>query len=122
MAAHATPGLACSHFLPAASAAADSNKAVLVGASLKIYPADAVATDKTAWLAYLTANPVTIAYTRATPVSITPASAPLPALPQLDRVTPRTNVLTASTGNVELTYAKSPIREADDIATAIAAL
>ena len=71
---------------------------------------------------YAAGTPVTIYYPLAAPVSITPAAAPLTALPQLDRVTPRTNVMTASTGNVELTYAKSPIRESDEIATAIAAL
>ncbi|MDD4280424.1 MAG: hypothetical protein PHX74_11905, partial [Candidatus Sumerlaeales bacterium] len=120
VAAHGTPALACSHFLPATSAAADSNKVIISGTSLKIYPDDAVATDKTEWLAYLAASPVTIAYTRATPVNITPTSAPLTALPQLDRVTPRSNVLTASTGNVELTYAKSPIQESTDVAAAIA--
>jgi hypothetical protein len=71
---------------------------------------------------YAAGTPVTVYYQLATPVSITPAIAPLTAAPQLDRVTPRQNVLTASTGNVELTYAKSPIREADELAAVIAAL
>ena len=43
------------------------------------------------------------------------------SIPQLDRITPRQNVLTASTGNgVDL--CRVAIREADDIAAAIAAL
>jgi hypothetical protein len=61
-----------------------------------------------------------VVYPLATPIDITPTAAPLTALPQLDRITPRQNVLTASTGNVELTYAKSPIRESDEIRAALA--
>ena len=85
------------------------------------------ATHPAAMQAYLAAQyaagtPVVVAYKLRTITTLTPASAPLTALPQLDRITPRQNVLTASTGNVELTYAKSPIRESDDIAAAIAAL
>lgn len=76
----------------------------------------------TAFKSWMAENPVTICAQMSTPVSIAPAIAPLTAIPQLDRVTPRQNVLTASTGNVELTYAKSPIREADELAAAIALL
>lgn len=71
-AAHATPGLACSHFLPATSAAADSNKIIVSGTSLEVYPADAVATDKAGWLAWLASNNTRVAYQLATPVSIAP--------------------------------------------------
>ena len=78
--------------------------------------------DIAAFKAWLSVNNLVVYYPLATPVTLTLATAPLPALPQLDRVTPRQNVLTASTGSVELTYAKSPIREADELAAAIAAL
>lgn len=71
---------------------------------------------------YAVGTPITFAMKLSNSVSITPTIASLTALPQLDRITPRQNVLTASTGNIELTYAKSPIREADELAAAIALL
>lgn len=71
---------------------------------------------------YATGTPVTLWYELDTPIDITPTASPLTALTQIDRATPRANVLTASTGQIELTYAKSPIKESDEIATAIAAL
>lgn len=70
--------------------------------------------------AWLASNPVTVYYQLATPVPLTPTIAPMIALPQLDRITPRQNVLTATPASgIELTYAKSPIQESIDVAAAI---
>ena len=100
------------------SHSADHTIGVTQDGYLVVY--DATYTDSAAFKAAMSG--VILCYKLATPVTITPVIAPLPALPQIDRITPRQNVLTASTDNVELTYAKSPIREADELAAAIAAL
>jgi len=68
-------------------------------------------------------NPVVIAHQVITPIALTPISVPLSALPQLDSITPRQNVITVSNAtSAELTYQKSPARQADEIAAAIALL
>lgn len=80
------------------------------------------------WKDYLAAQkaagtPVAVLYQLATPIRIPLTDLPaIPALPQLDRYTPRQNVLTVDKGVLTVGYAKSPIRESDELAAAIAAL
>ena len=72
---------------------------------------------------YAAGTPVTLYYQVLTPVTLVPTIAPLIAIPQLDRITPRINVVTATpTVSAEVTYAKSPIRESDELTAAIAAI
>ena len=88
------------------------------------YGAEVSANDFKAYLAaqYAAETPVTVYYQLATPVPLTPTIAPLTALAQTDRITPRQNVVTATPASgIELTYAKSPIQESIDVAAAIAA-
>jgi len=121
----------CSHFVQGphndVANLIEGKFALGIGVGQRLVFKYTTATTLQNWKDYLAAQyaagtPVTIYYKLATPITLAPAIASLTALPQLDRVTPRQNVLTASTGNVELTYAKSPIQESNDIATAIAAL
>ena len=129
--------IACSHFNPLYGDQSDTehsrnaataehfifyiNKSRLTGWSDAWSNAQIITAVK-AWLAaqYSAGTPVTVAYQLATPASITPTIAPLSSLPQLDRITPRQNVLTATPASgIELTYAKSPIQESIDVAAAI---
>lgn len=57
---------------------------------------------------YAAGTPVTVVYQVANPVPLTLAIAPLTATPQLDRVTPRQNVVTTSAGVLEVAYAEYP--------------
>lgn len=77
-----------------------------------------------AWLAALEAagNPLQIVYMRATPTTAIGAAVSIPAIAQLDRYTPRQNVVTLDKGMAEVGYAKSPIRESDELRAAITAL
>jgi len=68
-AAGASPLPLCSRFEPVASAAPDSNRVVLSGSELRIYPSDAVASTKAAFLSWLAANNVQVLYPLASPVS-----------------------------------------------------
>jgi hypothetical protein len=99
-------------------------------ATLSIDNVDDAATRVTKLVAYLAAeyaagHPLTIVYQLATPttLALNPYPAPLYAAPQLDMITPRQNVLTASSGTgMEVTYAKSPIQQANEVEAAIALL
>lgn len=81
-------------------------------------------TEFKAWLAaQVTAGtPVQILCKRATPTTASGSAVSILALPQLDRYTPRQNVLTVDKGALTVGYAKSPIRESDELQAAIAAL
>lgn len=61
----------CTHFKYAATPAADSNEFAISGNELRFYPDNLTATNKTAWLTWLAANPITVLYQLATPVTTT---------------------------------------------------
>lgn len=69
------------------------------------------------WLAaqHAAGTPVTICYKLATPVETPIAPLTLTALQQLDRYTPQLNVVSVSAGALALGYAKSLIRQAQEI-------
>ena len=125
---HNTPlALNCSHYVNSILPISTSDRTdhVIIFYVDRFYWRDLGFTNSTDMKAYLAAQyaagtPVTVVYQLATPVALTPAIAPLTALPQLDRITPRQNVLTATPASgIELTYAKSPIQESIDVAAAI---
>jgi len=119
----------CSHFEPAASAVADDNKIIVAGELVKIYPADAVATDLTEWHAYLGSNSVDVLYELATPVVTEITSDEMYALPRMIRTAAAENVITVTANGettpvtaLAITYQKSIIKENDEILAAIDAL
>ena len=127
----------CSHYTNASVNSAttnigvsflDSSTAVPFRPDLTAYP------NISAWKAYLAAQyaagtPVVIQYQLATPITVPITPPAIAALERLKRTEARQNVLTVTvndgTAGVQkqtVTYAKSPIRESDEIAAAIAAL
>jgi hypothetical protein len=73
-----------------------------------------------AWKSYLAAQaaagtPVAVCYKLATPVETDLTLPTVTALAQLNRYTPRQNVVTSSEGTLSVGYAKSPIRESNEV-------
>ena len=129
----AVGSLVCSHYAAITDdfcyiRNADHSAALDASGSLYLYDAtyeDEV--DTTAFKAYLAAQyaagtPVTLAYRKAIPSKYAITAVPLAALPQADRITPRNNVVACHSGEVVTQYAKSPIRESDEIKAAITLL
>jgi hypothetical protein len=76
--------------------------------------------DVAGYKAWLTAQhtagtPVSVAYKLAEPTETPIDTLTLTALPNLNRYTPRQNVVASSSGELKIVYAKSPIRQADEV-------
>lgn len=119
----------CSHYIGRVGASSLPNGCLGVSGGINGFAIkDANIHTLTAMKAYLAAQyaagtPVVIQYQLATPLRIPLTDLPaINALPQLDRYTPRQNVLTVDKGALTVGYSKSPIRESDELAAAIAAL
>jgi hypothetical protein len=111
----------CSHLKTGAySGNADANT-VAFGTNNTNYISVAVIANNVAefksWLAaqHAAGTPVTICYKLATPAETPIAPLTLTALQRTDRYTPRQNVISVSAGALTLGYAKSLIRQAQEI-------
>lgn len=116
---------ACSHLKTGAySDNADANT-VAFGTINNNYISVAVIANNVAefksWLAaqHTAGTPVTICYRLATPIETPIDPLTLTTLQQLDRYTPRQNVVSVSAGALALGYAKSPIQESNEIWAAL---
>lgn len=116
---------ACSHLKTGAySDNADANT-VAFGTINNNYISVAVIANNVAefksWLAaqHTAGTPVTICYRLATPIETPIDPLTLTTLQQLDRYTPRQNVVSVSAGALALGYAKSPIQESNEIRAAL---
>jgi len=112
---------ACSHLKTGAySGNADANT-VAFGTSNNNYISVVVIANNVAefksWLAaqHAAGTPVTICYKPATSIETPIAPLTLTALQQLDRYTPRQNVVSVSADALALGYAKSPIQQAAEV-------
>ena len=88
--------LECSHFKPAANPNVDCIYWASDYKDLRYnHIASSTIEEMKAYFSaqYTAGTPVTIYYPLATPIAITPAVAPLTSAPQLDRITPRLNVV-----------------------------
>ncbi len=111
----------CSHFVNTAVYAGDYEHFYGDSGEVRVYINKArLASNNVAgvnaWLAgQLSAGtPVQLLVTPAVPIAYTLTAAALAALAQADRITPRQNVLTTSTGTLTVQDAKSLIAESDD--------
>lgn len=75
------------------------------------YGSEDTAANWKAYLAaqYAAATPVEVVVERATALALTPTAAPLTSLAQVDRATPRNNVITLDTGDLTTQYADSAL-------------
>lgn len=132
-AAKSTSGIRCSHCPTSLSGTAPTTGfAVLynVNARLIVFtgitanmPSDAAGWNAMIAAEYAAGRPMTVQIQRVSPIRIPLIDIPgIYAIPQLDRYTPRQNLLAADLGSLTVGYHKSPIREYDEIQAAIAAL
>ena len=87
-----------------------------------ILDTDSVAEKLVKWRNWLALNSLEVLFKRDTPLALSGTSVPATTLPQLNRTTPRQNVLMADVGTLSVEYAKSPIRESDEIRAAVTTL